>query len=218
MPLIALVRHGQASFGAAEYDELSAVGRRQAEILGAELVRRRLRDPDVVCGSLRRQRDTADVLMAAAGLAGQARIDVRWNEYDHLGLVRRYVEPGRVKAAAGDSRTFQGLLDEALTAWSGDTADAGWAEFSGAAAAALTELAAGLPAGRDAVVVTSGGVLAVLVAGMLGAPAASAVALNRVAVNAAITTVVVGRSGTNMVSFNEHAHLVGADRSLLTNR
>jgi broad specificity phosphatase PhoE len=218
MPLIALVRHGQASFGATDYDELSAVGRQQAEIIGAELARRQLRDPEVVSGSLRRQRDTAHLLTAAAGISRPVRVDERWDEYDHLGLVRRYLGPGRAAAAAGDSRAFQGLLDEALTAWSSDADDPGWADFTGKASAALRELAARLPAGRDAVVVTSGGVLAVLVADLLGAPAASAIALNRVAVNAAITTVVVGRSGTNLVSFNEHAHFTGANRALLTNR
>jgi broad specificity phosphatase PhoE len=218
MPLIALVRHGQASFGAVDYDELSTVGRQQAGIVGAELARRGLRDPELVSGSLRRQRDTARLLTAAAGVARPARIDERWNEYDHHVLVRRYHDPGRVAAAAGDSRAFQGLLDEALTAWSTDADDPGWAEFTGRAAAALDELVARLPAGRDAIVVTSGGVLAVLAAGLLAAPAASAVALNRVAVNAAISTVVVGRSGTNLVSFNDHAHFTGANRALLTNR
>jgi len=218
MPLIALVRHGQASFGAADYDELSAVGRRQAEIVGTELARRELRDPEIVSGSLRRQRHTAHLLMAAAGVSRPARVDERWNEYDHFGLVRRYLGPDRAAAAAGDSRAFQGLLDDALTAWSSDADDPGWADFTGNAAAALRELAARLPAGRDAIVVTSGGVLAVLVADLLGAPAASAVSLNRVAVNAAVTTVVVGRSGTNLVSFNDHAHFTGPHRPLLTNR
>lgn len=218
MPLIALVRHGQASFGAADYDELSAVGRQQAEVAGAELARRGLREPEVVSGGLRRQRDTAGLLMAAAGIPGGCRVDERWNEYDHLALVRRYVDPDRVERATGDSRRFQGLLDEALAAWTGDRDPAGWARFAGDAAAALRELAARLPADRDAVVVTSGGVLAALAAGLLDAPAATAIALNRVAVNCAISTVVVGRAGASLVSFNDHAHFTGPRRSLLTYR
>jgi broad specificity phosphatase PhoE len=37
MPTVLLIRHGQASFGAADYDVLSDPGRRQAEIVVASL-------------------------------------------------------------------------------------------------------------------------------------------------------------------------------------
>ena len=40
MPTVLLVRHGQASFGAADYDVLSDLGRRQAQAAGRELARR----------------------------------------------------------------------------------------------------------------------------------------------------------------------------------
>jgi len=218
MPLIAIVRHAQASFGGADYDQLSDVGREQAEVVGAELARRQLRDPAVVTGRLRRQQDTAGLVAAAAGISVGSRVDGRWDEYDHFALLRRYVDPERVELATGDSRRFQGLLDEALTAWSDDTKDAGWAAFAGDAAAALEDVAAGLPKGTDAIVVTSGGVLAALAAGLLHAPPATAIALNRVAVNCAITTVIIGSNGANLLSFNDHAHFTGARRSLLTYR
>ena len=39
MGSIYLIRHGQASFGALDYDVLSPLGKRQAEILGTHLVR-----------------------------------------------------------------------------------------------------------------------------------------------------------------------------------
>ncbi|MGD9530989.1 MAG: histidine phosphatase family protein, partial [Pseudonocardia sp.] len=66
MPIVALVRHGQASFGAADYDELSPLGRRQAQVVGEELARRGLREPLLVRGTLRRQRDTLSALAGAA--------------------------------------------------------------------------------------------------------------------------------------------------------
>ena len=124
-------------------------------------------------GRLRRQQDTAGLLAAAAGITDGCRVDGRWDEYDHFALLRRYVDPERVELATGDSRGFQGLLDEALTAWSDDAEIAGWAAFAGDAAAALEDLAAGLPKGSDAIVVTSGGVLAALAAGLLHAPPAT---------------------------------------------
>ena len=62
MPVVLLVRHGQASFGADDYDVLSDRGREQSEVVGRELARRGLRSPVAVAGSLRRQRHTAQIL------------------------------------------------------------------------------------------------------------------------------------------------------------
>jgi hypothetical protein len=39
-----------------------------------------------------------------------------------------------------------------------------------------------------------------------------------VAVNGAITLVTVGRSGANLLSFNDHAHFAGPRSALLTYR
>jgi broad specificity phosphatase PhoE len=214
VPTVYLVRHGQASFGAERYDVLSDVGRRQAAAVGAEVARRAPRDPVVACGTLQRQRDSAALLMGAAGIGGEPSVDPRWNEYDHLDLIRRYAGQD---AAGRDSRAVQTMLDRALDGWiTGDPGD--WAAFAGGAMAALGELAAALGRGRDAIVVTSGGVVAAICGALLSAPPAGVVALNRVAVNGAITTLVVGRNGTSLLAFNDHAHFAGDGRALLTYR
>jgi broad specificity phosphatase PhoE len=215
VPIVAIVRHGQASFGTADYDALSAAGEEQSAVVGVELARRGLRNPEVVAGTLRRQRHTADLVMDAAGYAGPCGTDKRWDEFDHLALLHRYVEPSRIEPALQDSRVFQRLLDEALEAWS---LDGGWAAFAADAVAALHDVADRLPKGRDAVVVSSGGVIGALAAALLGAPAASGIALNRVSVNGAITLVTVGGRGANLLTFNDHAHFTGDRRSLLTYR
>ena len=67
-------------------------------------------------------------------------------------------------------------------------------------------------------VVSSGGVIGALVAALLGAPAATGIALNRVSVNGAISLVTVGGRGPNLLSFNDHAHFSGPRRALLTYR
>ncbi len=204
MPVVLLVRHGQASFGADDYDQLSDVGRAQSEVVGRELARRGLRSPVVVHGSLRRQRDTAQIACAAAGLDASASEDPRWDEYDHLGLLKRYVRPD---ARPTSSREVQGLLDAALLAWVEHGDDGGWPAFAGSATAALHELADGLDKGQDAVVFTSGGVIAAVCASLLGGDAGTVVALNRVAVNGAITKLLAGSRGVQLSSWNEHAHL-----------
>jgi broad specificity phosphatase PhoE len=213
MPVLHLVRHGQASFGSDDYDRLSDLGRTQAEAVGSELARRGLRDPVAVCGTLRRQRDTAAIALAAAGLDVAPRVDGRWNEYDMVEIVKQHL-PAGTPPSDGSSRDFQRLLDLALTGWAGAD-DGGWQAWAGGATAALAELAGSLGRGRDGVVFTSGGVLAAVSAELLGAPPASMVRLNRVAVNAAVTTVLVGGSGTTLLSFNDHAFL---ERALVTFR
>jgi broad specificity phosphatase PhoE len=220
MPLICLVRHGQASFGAQDYDVLSDLGREQATAVGRELARRGLRDPHLVSGTLTRQRDTARLLAHAAGFTQPLREDPRWNEYDHLALTARYPGPTPMGTGA-DSRAVQDVLDRALRAWmedTGRTGEAGWAAFADEATAALTELSTALGKGRDAVVVTSGGVLAALCGTLLSLPPDGVVALNRVTVNASITTVVVGGSGASLLTFNDHAHFTGDGHRLRTYR
>jgi hypothetical protein len=54
-------------------------------------------------------------------------------------------------------------------------------------------------------------VVAALCADLLGTGAAGLVALNRVAVNGAITKLAAGRSGLALLTFNEHGHLEGDD-------
>jgi broad specificity phosphatase PhoE len=206
MPVVLLVRHGQASFGGEDYDRLSDLGRSQAEATGRALGERGLRRPVAVHGSLRRQRDTAALALASAGLEVQPEADPRWDEYDHLDLVRRYAAEHEAPAPR-TSREFQILLDAALARWVEHGDEGGWTTFADGVSAALRELVGGLERGRDAVVFTSAGVIAAVCADLLGAGAPAVVAFNRVAVNAAITKFAVGGSGVSLLTFNEHEHL-----------
>lgn len=225
MPTVLLIRHAQASFGAADYDVLSASGERQAEIVAAALGRRGYEPSRVVTGSMRRQVDTA------APFAGPApEVDERWNEYDPSDVLSHHSDSavrheGSTAAAEGEaltSKRFQAILEPALAAWiemaEESPARQSWPQFSGAGTAALTDLAAELGRGETAVVVTSGGTIAALAGGLLGAPALAFPALNRVMVNASITKVVIGAGGVNLIGFNDHSHLEEVDRGLVTYR
>jgi broad specificity phosphatase PhoE len=215
---IYLLRHGQASFGTADYDVLSPTGSRQSTVLGAELARRGVTVHAVWSGTLRRQLETARECLRAAGVEAEVRQDKRWNEYDHLGLV----PAGHGSAEAADARRFQGLLDEALRGWlaggSAVGASGTWAEFSGGALAAVDEAFDDLPRGGNALVFTSAGVISAVCALLLKVPPEGYLALNRTMANASITKLVRGRSGTSLLSFNEHAHFEGEHRELLSYR
>jgi broad specificity phosphatase PhoE len=209
MALVYLIRHGQASFGADDYDVLSPAGHQQGKLVGDELRRRGVRAGQVWTGTLRRQRETAE----AAELGLPIREDARWNEYDHLNLVNDFV--------AGEHpptpREFQLSLDGALRQWIASDADS-WREFTGGVNSALDELLADLGSGGTGVVFTSGGVIAAVCARVLGLPPEGFLSVNRVAVNAGITKLVHGRSGTSLLTYNDHAHFEGEHRELLTYR
>ena len=216
MTAVYLLRHGQASFGGADYDVLSPVGKQQAVVLGAELRRREVDVHAVFSGTLRRQLSTATDCLAEAGIDLPVTQDARWNEYDHLGLV-----PSG-QPAPEESRNFQRLLDAAIEAWIAGGHAAGtsgtWLEFSGGVDAALREVLGGLPRGTAALVFTSAGVISAICAALLSAPPAGFLALNRTMANASITKLVSGRSGVSLVSVNEHGHFEGPHRGLLTYR
>jgi broad specificity phosphatase PhoE len=211
MPVVLLVRHGQASLHAEDYDVLSETGREQARVVGEELRRRSPRSPVVVTGGLRRQRDTA----AAALPEATPRVDERWDEYDHLRLLKVHASDSEYD---GTARGLQAVMDIALARWIEERAHDGWMAFQERTYAALDDLVASLSPGVDAVVFTSGGVIATLAARLLGGGPASVVALNRVMVNGSVTKLAVGSSGPSLVAFNEHAHFEGERRALLTYR
>ena len=61
-----LVRHGQASFGKTDYDNLSERGHEQAYLLGQSLAARGIQPDRVVCGSMKRHRQTLAEIAAGA--------------------------------------------------------------------------------------------------------------------------------------------------------
>jgi broad specificity phosphatase PhoE len=217
MAVVYLVRHGQASFGAADYDLLSEQGHRQSAVLGAELRRRGIQPDAIAVGSMRRQLSTAQETLTAAGIADQAQVDQRWNEYDHVDVLRHHYAGAPVQTAESSP---QAILEVAVPGWVAAMENSPcaqtWPKFAAGVREALTELLAGLGRGQSAVVFTSGGVIATIAAELLAAGPDGFVALNRVTVNAAITKIVHGRSGTSLISFNDHAHFEGDHAGLLT--
>ena len=59
MGTLTLIRHGQASFGEKNYDNLSKVGRQQSKFLGEYFERQNITFDKIFCGDLARQIDTS---------------------------------------------------------------------------------------------------------------------------------------------------------------
>jgi broad specificity phosphatase PhoE len=221
--VVLLVRHGQASWGAADYDRLSEPGEQQSRVLGAALASRGVHPELLVRGSLRRHRQTTDGLLAGAGWGAAAPAvdeDAGWDEFDHRQMLELHptgLDEGEVQTR----EEFQRWFEAATLRWIGgahaDEYDESFEDFSTRVEAALGRLVDRLGPSRTAVVVTSGGPTAWVVASLLGGRDLWT-RLNPVMVNAAVTKVVVGRRGSTVVSFNDHSHLEAVDAGLITYR
>jgi len=215
VPVLLLVRHGQASFGGGAYDVLSETGHAQSARLAAELERRGARFERVVSGDMARQRDTA------AAFGRDVEIDPRWNEYEADDILAHHsasdVRLEQGKPLTLTPREFQEVLDRALLAWIAAGEDSPCAESWPAFAARVGEAIA-TAAERPTLACTSGGVIAAACVALLDAPPEALVAFNRVMVNTGVTKLVRGRSGTSLVSFNEHGHLEAPGSGLVTYR
>ncbi len=210
MGQVLLVRHGQASWGADDYDVLSETGWEQSRLLGAALRGRGVEASLVVHGTMRRHRETAE----ATGMADGASVDAGWDEFDHLGMLGAVPAPyeGREPTRA----EFQAWFEKATNRWTGGEHDADYDEpfaaFGDRVTAALRRTAE-QAGGGTAVVFTSGGPMSWATATLLGADldregrALLWRRLNPVCVNSGVTRVVSGRRGLTLVSFNEHTHL-----------
>ena len=222
MGLLLLVRHGQASFGADDYDVLSETGWAQARLLGRWLAGQGVTPTGVVRGGMRRHRETADAMVEAAGWAGtDTTVETGWDEFDHVGLMRRVpaLPPGHSR------RDFQAAFEQATAAWARATDEPGdhstethtrtetYAGFVARVRASLASAAEAAGSGETVVVVSSGGPIGVACASLV-APDADRETLagtwarfNTVVVNSSVTRLVVGAGGTRLLTFNEHPHL-----------
>lgn len=166
MATLFLVRHGQASFGAHDYDLLSEIGHRQSRLLGEYLADRGVRPVRVMTGSLRRQRQTWEGMaegLASRGIAcPDAVIRPGLDEYEAERLLAALVATGQPRAVSGDGRISAGhvgvpgdpadpevrrahfrLLRQVLTEWAHGrlsvTDHRTWEAFRDGAVAALLE-------------------------------------------------------------------------------
>src|SRR5688572_12921551 len=106
MGSVHLVRHGQASWGAADYDELSALGLQQSIALGISWEATEWSPTVAIAGGMKRHVQTAIATIDAAGDGDGYDVDAGWDEFDHLALARAH-DPS---AMAAGGKEFQQTL------------------------------------------------------------------------------------------------------------
>ncbi|WP_328188243.1 histidine phosphatase family protein [Marinobacter sp. OP 3.4] len=212
MAKLFIVRHGQASFGQANYDQLSELGWQQARWLGEYFAERELDFHRVVAGNLQRQQDTAKGVLEGMARAGaEVSTHPGLNEYDgemmyraftghgdqHLHQKRDFKDYWRTFRAA-----YEAWIDDRLT----DVTET-WGDFGSRIDDAIDHACEG--AGRDdaVLVVTSGGVIGSALTKLIEGPQRGAIHFNFQFRNTAFCEVIVGSSARRVLNFNNVPHL-----------
>lgn len=224
MGSIYLIRHGQASFGADDYDVLSPTGIRQAEILGDHLLNLGVRFDRVLSGGLRRQQHTARAALERLESPGRAtpelEVDPAFNEFEADAVIRAHLpdlldeQPEALhilRHAAEHRAEFQRLFSTIIARWvSGNHEKDGlesWQEFLDKVHDGLRRLLA-QASGKDRVAVfTSGGTITALLQLIVGVPPLKAFELNWQIVNTSLTRLRFRGEEVSLASFNSHVHL-----------
>ncbi|MFO1193870.1 MAG: histidine phosphatase family protein [Rhodoferax sp.] len=118
MGTLYLVRHGQASFGADDYDQLSPLGRQQSVRLGQYFAQKGLRFDAVITGTLRRHLQTYEGICEGSGVTQEALAWPGLNEYDSLAVIRTVHPAPLPKPDSPEAyRHHFRLLRDGLTQW-----------------------------------------------------------------------------------------------------
>jgi broad specificity phosphatase PhoE len=221
MSVIYVIRHAQASFGRENYDRLSDLGVKQAEILGDYLGHLGLEFDAVYSGTLDRQKDTAEV--ALGRMPGQARYDLRietgLSEYDAEAVVTSQL-PAMIEAdptltrdveRMTERRPFQRVFEGAMLRWVSGRYDVNgvetWQAFSSRVRKAIGEIMAENGRRKKVVVFTSGVPHCATVQMAIGVTTEVAVRLNWQLKNTSVSEFKYNDKGIFLSSFNSVHHL-----------
>jgi broad specificity phosphatase PhoE len=219
MGTLYLVRHGQASFGADDYDQLSPLGLQQAQRLGAHWLAQGQRFDTVLMGTLRRHAQTLDGI--AQGLPGLPAPQVlpSLDEYDSLALIRAiHTEPLQKPNTPELYRHHFRLLCDAIAQWmAGVISPQGmpsWEDFSLGVRRVLDQVRRD-HADQNVLLVSSGGPISTAVGEVLGTAPEVTIALNMRIRNSAVTEFSVSPKRLMLQTFNTLPHLHAQEHQAL---
>lgn len=222
MGTLHFVRHGQASLGSANYDQLSDRGAEQARRLGAYWHAHAKRFDAVFTGTLDRHAQTLQGIAESLGDLPEVQRLSCLNEYDSHALIRA-IEPdatmNRVQTPEGFRAHFR-LLCDALAQWmAGTISPEGmpeWQDFAAGVRTLLDEFHR-TRQGQEVLVVSSGGPISTAIAQVLGVTPEVGIALNMRLRNSSVSELGMSRRRLMLQTFNTVAHLSAPqDANLLT--
>lgn len=170
----------------------------------------------VICGTLRRHRETTAGLLAGAGWDHEVVEDARWNELDADDIVRVHAPEHDTMTGAlahyagqGASHEFDAMFGAAMArglTGDGDHLES-FADFTARIRAALANVVARVPEDATALVVTSRGAQTAVTTEILGGDAETWMRVFGMFPNTGIMTLTHGERGLRLRSLGEISHL-----------
>ena len=220
MGTLYLVRHGQASLGAADYDQLSPHGVRQSQQLGRYFQQKNISFEAVLTGTLRRHIQTYEGIVAGRGDTATLNAALPWpglNEYDSeaiMACVPRTQPLPHPSTPDGFKQHFR-LLRDGLKLWmlgeSSPMGMPGWVDFQQGVTSALDHVRTHYQS--NVLLVSSGGPIATALSHVLNTPVATTIDLNMRIRNSAVSELSFTRSRHLLMTFNSVAHLNHPDHA-----
>lgn len=231
-----LIRHGQASFGAENYDSLSDLGRQQVKILGESLARHDLVFNAIYQGTLQRQTQTArgiiDCISENKHHLPRIITLKALDEYDALTVWNTHLA-GVIKEnplmqrdlddIKTDPKAFQRLFEQVTHRWVSGEHDRGrsprWQDFKIRVEKGLRTIIDSHGAGSEVAVVTSAGTISVVMQHTLGLSDTKTLELSWQILNSSVTRIRYNGDRITLSGFNDISHLeTTGNMDLLTYR
>lgn len=211
---LCLVRHGQASFGEANYDQLSALGHQQSVRLGQYWKAQGLQFEAVYTGSLQRHAQTWAGIAEGAHWSQQPAVWPGLNEYSSEAVIAA-IHPAPLQRPDTPElyRHHFRLLRDGLTQWMNEVVSPKGMPSYRAFVQGVTEVLDHIRKTHsgNVLIVSSGGPIATAVGHVLGTSPETTIELNMRIRNTAVTEFVFSPKRHTLLSYNHLPHLDGAE-------
>ncbi len=233
MQHIYLVRHGQASFGAENYDKLSSIGKQQAGVVGDYFANQGIAVAKIIHGKMSRQQETAELIAKNAGYTGELICHQGANEFDSENLIKHYLpilaqqssslnqimESGEDWWATGEN--FEIFFRALVSMWQEDKncPFESWDNFRKRCLSCLTDVA-NLNIDNTkgiTLIATSGGLISVIMQTILGSDQNAFMNMNLTINNTSISEIVWQKNYSNDDQLKEQKLLKASNRLLSFN-
>ena len=236
MSTLFFIRHGQASFGASDYDKLSDMGKHQAIKLAEYLHNAKISFKEIYAGTLLRHKETINEYISVSKLLNipisEIQFDERLNEHDSAGILRVLIpvllsEKPHFKEYTdrllSDRKSFQIIFTEVMRMWCSDKYDMKdvmtWKKFTSDIYGFIDERIDSYNSGENIAIFTSGGPIYVMIMKILSLNLNTAMLMRDQIVNTSITKFNYSKDGIMLASFNEHPHLeLACEENIITHR
>tara|TARA_R110001583_G_scaffold561_2_gene4955 strand:+ start:1722 stop:2444 length:723 start_codon:yes stop_codon:yes gene_type:complete len=235
MAAIYLIRHGQASFGKADYDQLSDKGSEQSKLLG-KYWQVMLAPEKLYAGDLLRHGQTLEhFLLGYQSKESAVTLHSGFNEFNHVELLTCYDPKWKSFADMAASidqqpdpnKVFQKEFSRALERWVSGKYDSdykeSWPQFKKRCVSALQDVIKQelttkrtfnkTQPSKEICIFTSGGVIAVIIQHILGLSDEKTLVVNQQTRNTSVTKLLFSENNLSIDYINNYGHLTlaGAD-------